>query len=253
MAINVIQRVSRSHTGHVAASQAARCMLWQRPATPHAWDDEFDKNTLSTVWTRVGTWNDATAIDPYAGLTTGGTRWSLTRRSGWLLTQAQTNDTHFRRSVTFPTNLAMFWRCTFGHRIGSVPTQDSTTTIFWAADSGGAPDWNTFQYQNHRSYNQVSVDGGQCLGGGYTAFLTGNRQSYGQHIEYGWIQKRGTTYDHWIGSSQGQHVFLQETTGFTPTLIWIDFWLRNSSSAAPGSMITGIDFVRFQETASFWP
>jgi hypothetical protein len=225
--------------------------LWTPPSSEHAWSDEFDATTwhgLNSKWSRWDSWDDVNAIDPYWQGASGGGRWSLIRRPGWLQFQPHaTGGTSIGQIQTIPTNCAWLIRSAF---TSAYNTAGKTLDFaLWNSDwSKGAQACRSRYWEGNVQIKWFRLDGGWGEVG-----ATADVKTYGQPLQYLWIQKRNLTYDVWVGCDQGQWVWLNSYTfgSFTPDHFgWTGF---NAAATAPGNQINSIDFVRVYEVADFWP
>jgi hypothetical protein len=249
-----------------AAASAAEAHIWAAPATAHARDDEFEATTLDGAWTVSPIVPVATAIDPYATHVGAlGPRQEIhtTRRRSWLMTQVSDDGNHnwWHQAWTLPTNLFMWARMSFNHRVDSSVLDDAELGIAMSGTSSGAPDENNLvQMYLNRSVAAANVRARASVReAGTEFFINQGFDIYATEIhpatyEYVGIQKLAGLYHFWAaGPGMEWHHLGSYTYAGTPTIDRVGFFFRNSSSAAPGNMIMGIDFVRFVESAVYLP
>jgi hypothetical protein len=224
-----------------------------------AYDDEFNTGAaLDPKWTKNGTTFafSANAIDPY-WTGTGETREDHNvRRPSWYLLQVPPGAADIRQGgVNFPVACFLWARISFTHRYNGVVNNDSTCQIGMYADLAGAPDPQNRAYVmlNEGETNIIQAQAGIINAGVDASNVTGNTgpQSVGtdsklQDFCYVGIQRRTLSYDFWVGMPNSHWVRFtpRSSSGWTPS--WIVFAVGNSTSAAPGNMILGIDFIRLR-------
>lgn len=228
--------------------------LSEYPVTPHSLDDEFEGSTLDASWNL----ENATSlldIDPYAGFSSGGGRWSYnSRRSSWIMVQPEATGSMFlTKSLVLPTNLFVWGRVSWLMRINVASANDANVGLVLAADdgSGNADPLNRITIFAHQN---SAVRCFKNQGGGYinigTTSLT--MLNSGGVFEYLGFQKLGSTYYAWVFTNGGQKAYIGSTTlTFTPTRV--GFFFQNTLTTNPGNCIFGADFIRFVESATFLP
>lgn len=229
------------------------------PASPNAVDDEFESSALDPKWTRGssggGTFDDATAIDPYAGFSSGHRSSLHSYRKSWYMSQPAGNAASglfLFQTVTFPSECFLWARMSFNCRFGAQVDDDHSLGLGLAQASSGVPDFDNwaFVFLNDSQTNTVQCQGGVVNGGTPSATATGDvgTQTVGvfsraQSAKYVGIQKLGTTYRSWMGNDNGYWLHVNSVTwAGSPTLLVLRF--INASTSSPGNMIMGVDFVR---------
>ncbi len=232
------------------------------PTTPHAYDDEFDGVALDAKWTRSAAPNsppnDATAIDRYASFAAGGWRWSLNSlRKSWYMVQGDASSTRgmLYQAVTLPTDCFVWARFSLNFRYSVVAANDIRVGLALEANLAGVPDGNNraYTYGNIPSAgNVIRAQGGRNQAAAAAITTTGNvgpqaagTDSLCQPACYVAIQKIGTTYTSMLGYPNGNWIILAAQTYTGTALTWLVLEWMNTSSAAPGNMVVGFDFVRF--------
>lgn len=260
MPLNYTQTITRQSTGLINVDKSLH-ELWIPPASPHACDDEFDGiswHAISTIWSRTR-FDDLNAMDPYSSFASGGARWSLTWRPGWLMVQPDcSNPWHSNWSTltqtVSATNLAILVRGAFGFRYNSSAGYGDYRLGLRLQTA----DWATLVLQMNANF-------GFAAGAIYTLWEyydgawhwvnpTGNVITTGQPFEYWLIQKRNTTYGGWSSSDQAQWVYLGQVGPITGTTDRVTLFFANgTATATPGNPMMGVDFIRFKEDATSWP
>jgi hypothetical protein len=224
------------------------------PSSPHAYDDEFDGVSLDPKWTRAGTFDDISAIDPYASFA-GGHRTSLSYRQSWYMMQsaAAGGGASLYQSVILPTDCFIWARLSFNVRYSATVDNDSSVGIGLYADLSGSPDPNNrvYLYLNESDANTVQGQGGRVTAAVDASTLTldvgpqtAGTDSLCQPACYIGIQKIGTTFNFFLGFPNGSWTSLTSQTSAV-SLVYLILTFANTSSTAPGNMVAGCDFVRF--------
>lgn len=164
---------------------------------------------------------------------------------------------YISRAATIPTNLFMWFRCSFSYRY-SISNADDASIAFNISET----DTSSIDLNNRVSHYMNEADNGtiqmQCIKevGGLqsTIVTTADRTTTGagQRYEFGAIQKIGTTYHFWAFTGNGQLFWMGSTTAsISPDRVGVFF--KNTLSSAPGNAIISIDFIRFKESVVFLP
>jgi hypothetical protein len=225
------------------------------PAVPHAYDDEFDSVSLDPKWTRAGgTFDDITPIDPYASFASGHRTSHNGYRPSWWMVQGSTAQTVLLyQSVVLPTDCFMWARCSFNFRYSAVTNNDTDVELGLWEDVAGSPSANNrvYMHLNETDANTIQAQGGRVTASVDASTLTRNlgpqapgTDSLCQTACYIGIQKIGTTYHTMLAQPNGNWTILASQV-HAGTLTYLMINLTNVSSAAPGNMIMGCDFVRF--------
>jgi hypothetical protein len=237
--------------------------LWQRPATPHSEDDEFDGSSLDAAW---GAYNYATAayeslvtgLDAYDGTYSGDDiRYALnpTTRKSWLLMQgASTITLLMDKTITFSTNLLIMARLKFHQYYSAMDQLDRILGLGIYADSTGLPSSTDYvvMYLNHSALTDTVYarfyerDGGAAG----TDNVSTNVQNQGQALEYVAIHKIGTTYHGWVGTAAGNWIYMGSAS-VSATMSHVGIVFRMDTTTLPGLGVCGVDFIRFLETDNF--
>lgn len=227
------------------------------PASPHAYDDEFDGVSLDPKWTRLsgGAFDDASAIDPYASFTVGHRTSHNGYRPSWYMVQGSSTGgtVLIYQAVTLPTDCFVWARLSFNFRYTTTVNNDTDVELGLWGDLVGLPDGNNraYIYLNETDANTVQVEAGRVTAAATaaTTMFDVGPQSVGvdslcQTAAYVGIQKIGTTYNFFAGQPNGNWTSLTSQT-HAGALPWLVLALTNASNAAPGNMLMGCDFVRF--------
>lgn len=222
------------------------------PASPSAYDDEFDSTALSGNWTVVstGTTNPAVSgtVNPTASLTTP--IYDLSTIPSYLLFQSDNSSVatvSFRKTVSLGTDATFFYKCAFDNRL--VNTSGEAQVTFSLSNSGDSN-------ENARMYMQ-------SIGTGYRYRLTINNngvvtESIGSTLAdgnpvteyYVVLWKSGNNYYGGVacGSAPMTVIGPLAKTGVTTfDRIDLDFFTANETP----SMIAGIDFFRYYPSITY--
>jgi hypothetical protein len=240
--------------------------LWQRPATAHSEDDEFDSSTIDSAWEVYNHVDDvvgslSSGVDAYdttfnSGYVIRANAHEATRRS-WMLLQAPGpgNVEYYTvaKQMTIPTNLLAMARMKFSQRHSVDDDQEHVVGLGFFQDSGTHADWanSVLSLLSSRSateeralaYKRVSDSGSDVTN-------TTDVDEQGQALEYVAIHKIGTTYHCWVGTAAGNWIYMGAKTHAT-TMGYVGFLIANKSTTTPGPLVVGVDFIRFLETDDF--
>jgi len=233
--------------------------LWFPPASPHAYNDEFDSDTLDASWsgwsfTLASAISLVTGVDVYDGSYTGNNlRYALnqsTRRS-WCLLQAKPNTSELMyKTITVPTNLLIMARLKFNQYYQTADATDRGVLIGMFKDSSGHPDANNYAMCQLNTTASGGVFQGRFAVTTPIDNRTSDVDSQGQALEYVAIHKIGTTYHGWIGTSAGNWIYMGSGVEAT-ALPHVAIYVSSSSTNKPGLGVVGVDFIRFYETDNF--
>lgn len=237
--------------------------LWQRPATAHSDDDEFDGASLDASWYAYNATTSAYvsfssgSVDAYDGSSSSVNLYydlNPTTRKSWILTQLTGIQTiYLGKTFTFPTNLLVMARLKFNQYYSSMSNTDRRCGLLFAADDTGDPDTADMVgvRLNHSTTGVVRGRFRTAIGGAESvANYTTDVDSQGQALEYVAIHKIGTTYHGWIGTAGGNWIYMGSDT-ITATMEHVILDFTNFSSSLPGYGVFGVDFIRFLETDDF--
>ncbi len=244
-----------------------RANLWDYPSVgmSHSLDDEFESPTLDSSWQTVLAASSVTyGISPYVGFATGSTRISTDMRRSWLMVQPPATSTSaifLKKAIPLAgTDFIMWSRMSTFNRSTSVTTNDGLAAIIMG-DSGTLdstnPQFANFVatiISNPASSTVLQYAFYKTQSGVATVSFTGEdhfvTKNVPQPYETVAIQKVGTTYYGWGFDANGNGTYMGSYT-WTGSLNYVGFFFLNSSTAAPGNTIGGIDFIRFR-TGSTW-
>lgn len=245
-----------SATNYRARARAA--MLDDKPLVPHAYDDEFENGTLDAKWVRAGAvvaFDDTKAIDPYAGFATEHRSSVHSYRPSWLMVQpASVGSFAYTEAVTLPSECFVWARLSFNMRIGTNADNDHELGLVLCADSGGAADFNNRvgTYLNESAAAVAHTWGHKVVGGAFTVangldLVPGSNANsvWAQPFCYVGIQKISTTYHLAVGNTAGHWMWFASQT-HASTMAWLGIAGGNASTASPGNMIHGCDFIRYK-------
>jgi hypothetical protein len=245
--------VNLSGTINARISTLSAANIWDKPVTPHAYDEEFESTSLPAAWSWSAAATQGT-IDPYLALAAGDVRYELhtDRRRSWMIVQAPGDGTQriLQRAITVPTDCFMWFRGNFCSRLAGSPANNDFTIGLTLGDVGFA---NVISIVlNESDAGAIQAEFSKT---GATIITTTDKftaQAEPQEFEAMGIQKIGTTWHAWAFSSNGCGVYLGNTT-FTSTVVSASFRFTNSTTTTPGAMLMGVDFFRFVESATWLP
>lgn len=220
------------------------------PLVPNENDDEFDDLALGAAWTRVGTFDDVNAIDPYAGFSTGARSSYNAWRKSWIMIQPSSNGSlaGYRRLLTLPTDCFVWHRSSFTFRLASQANNDGTLTMSLSTDDVltdavqiSLNETDASVARTHATKitagSSTSIGAGGNIGGG----STGEAQPFC----FTGIQKLGTTYHFFAAPEQGAWQWMGSTT-HSSTFTRVLLLAGNTVQTAPGNIVMGFDFFRFK-------
>lgn len=218
------------------------------PEFANADDDEFEGAALNAAWRRNGTFDDVTALDPYAGFASpAGCRWNYNAmRPSWYLAQAPNGaNPSIDKLVATPVNAFYYCRLSFNFRNAAYTLNDALCG-FGLYDNALA---NSVSFSmNGAEAGQIRANCGRINAGVFTLVTNGltdgaANASGGSSYFMAGIQKRATTYDFWLATTAGHWQHYGQAVHAT-VLDRFAFYWRNASVVAPGCMVVGIDFAR---------
>lgn len=235
--------------------------LWDRPLVAHPFDDEFDSTVLNPAWVaEAGLWVQG-AIDPYQAYAAGNVRFELhtQRRPSWMMIQAPADAGNKRINkpiAGMPANYFVWMRASFATRLNTAPTDNDFTLNLILSTS---PYDNTNRINisvNETDNGTIYAEMAKTEGGAFTLIADTidlfGAQADMQAIEAVGMQKIGTTYHGWAFGRNGSAIYMGSSV-FAPTVGTVAIEVLNSVTTAPGTMVTGLDFVRFKNGALYLP
>ena len=224
------------------------------PASPHAYDDEFDTGTLDAKWTitSTGTTNPATSgtIDYSASLTTPIV--DAATIPSWLAFQC---DNSSLKSFSVYQTVSLATDATFFAKIGGQSRDPSTGSEgdFFVSlrNSGDSNEWFNFGVSRNTST-------GGCLGqisnnGALTTFYNTDFNNNGTRgASYIAIWKKTNTYYMGVAGDNGIFTYLGSftKTGVTTFDILGVGYYSTTANETP-SVIDGIDFFRYKASLDY--
>ena len=225
------------------------------PDAPSIWDDEFESTVMDPKWTELipggAGFTAVSTFDPYAAFTTGNHLYSLNdHRASWLMIQPVANygvganglNQGWKMDISgLPTDCFIYMRASASERRTSMTDGDGevairlfdplqTTHVLAMIDGFGGIREALFA-------RAAPLTAYANLG------LLRNYLGQSFPIEYIGIQKRGLTWDGWAAPASGNWVWMGTYTHLVAlTELWLCF--NNQTSASPGNMILGVDFIR---------
>ena len=230
--------------------------LWEKPAVPHALDDEFEDTLMDPAWAIAGgngTPDYITPLDSYAIPATSRIRIHTDHRRSWLMAQGDVG--WLTKAYTLPTNCLIWARMRFDRR-SSKSTADQSLAIVFAATTGGVfSNTNNIRVwlSEYTSSERVILDRYQS--GSFSEIATTNNSlpTRVKCIEYVMLHKVGSTFHAWCMGQSGEKIYVGSTVfSGNETLDRVGF-LMNSGSSTPGRPSMGIDFFRIVESATYLP
>jgi hypothetical protein len=228
--------------------------LWEIPDSPHALDDEFENSVIDPAWDVGGAYDYATPIDPYDNAV-GTSRVDIHgTHPSWLMAQG---SMYYSKVFPggLPTNVLIYARMRWGRDL-SESNGESEIDLWFGASSGG----------NYDGANMMAIAISEWTGGEYAKGFyrsggsfprwgspTASMYNEGTALEYVALHKIGSTFHGWVMGNGGNRFYLGSSTfGGGGTLDRIGFTLTGSLNT-PGKIVSGIDFIRVVETATFIP
>lgn len=226
--------------------------IWDKPAVPHALDDEFESTILDPSWDNAGTLDFVTPMDPYAVVTPSRVKLHTDHRPSWLSVQG---GVAISKAYTLPTNCLIWTRMAPYVTTVAKVNGDYYNALYISATSGGIHDSNNAVRLMLRSWsagNSIEFSKSE-LGGFPLVSSIADTSTRGMSYEYIGIHKIGSTFHAWAMTSGGIRTYMGSTTFLgTGTLDRI-LLIAAGTETVPGSPIFGIDFLRVVESATYLP
>jgi len=231
--------------------------IWGRPANPHAYDDEFDSGTLDPAWSWSKRYGgsltvDTDPIDVYNSYSTGTEQVrydvNIEQQRSWLRMQPDqatgTDGPMMSKAITAPTNFLIYARMRFQQDL----SLDNNEQMVGIKVILGAYN-NTYQIGLQESDGTVEAESyGYDGSSWYIVAKTTNVANSGQALEYAAIQKIGTTFHLWVGTSSNW-IHMGSSSSITGSVTRIGLFAANTSGTKP--WVSSFDFIRFIETDKF--
>jgi hypothetical protein len=232
--------------------------LWALPASPSAFDDEFNADALDAAWIRNYTVS-ASQIDATASFAAGDTREELNgqitgiKRSHLRLQPPGDGATKQLRKfalgdgITLPDGFYYIRAfCTSRNRTPVQGDNEIGFTLQKSVSAMGGNGVTVWLFEQDagltRPEAQIINDG---VVGGPDSFA-GDLEIVGQPYAYVGILKNGTQYDTFFAGGNGNWIWLQRYTYTGSEVIdSIVLKVNAASTDAPGNSIMGWDFVRY--------
>lgn len=237
--------------------------LWFPPASPSAFDEEFNVGTsLDADWQ----YEDGAAVASISGsdvdLTAAFGAGDLrvnhnSQRLDWLYLQPPGDNVVHRVARDFTAGVELpngtYWvRCLTRYRFGSLGTNnDSEMGLAIGRTVSGVMDDD-----NSVRLFLSEVDPGTILpqcqvhnnsGAASNIVEMSDHEGQGVHHEYLALVKTSNVFECFVGSGPGNWIRITSQTytgGFTLDRVGLIF--RNAQTGAPGNMILGVDFFRYR-------
>lgn len=237
------------------------CNIWDRPLNPSAYDDEFDSTTLDPAWTPTATpvtaWIQG-GINPFANPTDIHYELHTDRRPSWLIVQPPTvTNAQLRKPFSFAGAFFAYARFSYNVRYASTANSDAAAFIQISSNP-----YDT----NNRVYVKLGPDGTNTVvarfyrvQGGAGTLIGSTRNMFAgtsglQSIETVGIQyiPSSNRFDGWAFGASGSGLWLGTTTlSIVPSTVSLEFGAN--AATGPGTMLSGVDFIRFVSGSTFLP
>lgn len=257
VATEVCLILRRSPTEADKPSTEGNSELWQLPAAPSVYDEEFNGLTIPSPWQRNYT-PGVTAVDDLATFDDAVREsWNGHRRSHFAAQVPHTSGPDFAapwfliyRDFDGGAELpdGTYWCRLFSPYVfGGVVQADSEVQFSLYADSGGQPDNDnrvTILPKEHDN-NAVTTQSVVWTGGSEVTTFTTDQEATGNHFQYAAIIKDGSTVHTFAGSNAGAWTWMQTAT-LTYSVKYVAIGYDNSD-ATPlmGNPVCGVDFFRY--------
>jgi len=245
------------YTPGASAATTVRRNLWQKPATPHEYDDEFESTTLDPAWVYYvngvlhGSPPSSTAIDIYGAVAETEARMHTheTHTPSWLRVQCSTDNNHMhmlQKTIDRSTcgdDFLVLLRFRFTQDL-SASDYESLVMLQLQNAAGTDESWIRVVQKYHGS-SGLLVQATTPEGSTSTTTAITNE---GTAIQYIAMQCVGNSVFHWCGTSSN-FIFVGEQdqgTTFEPTKLMLKF-----RRTAGDTQILSVDFVRIIPGATF--
>jgi hypothetical protein len=228
--------------------------IWNKPASPHALDDEFESTVMDLSWDYApGALDFATPIDPYAsGVTPSRVEIHTDRRPSWLTMQ---RGTTISKVYTFPTNFLAWVRfAPYITTTAKVNGDYYCALYLMATDAGLADNANAIRLMCRSWSATNSVEYTKSENGGFPVIsVIADTLTRGLSYEYVGIHKIGATYHAWAMTAVGIRTYMGSTTWAGAGTLDRIAVVMGGNETVPGSPIHAIDFLRVVESATYLP
>lgn len=238
--------------------------LNDKPSSPSSYDDEFESASIDPKWSLVASSGSfvGTDIDPYAAFTSGHRSSHNSYRKSWWMFQPASGlgGTYAYQTVSLPSECFIWARFSFNFRYVAQVQDDINCGLLLSTLASGVPSGANciWCYLNRSVTNGIRAQGGKIVAGVVTGNVSGDvgAQSAGtdclsQPLEFVGVQKINDDYHCFVGTGTGNWVHLA-SVNYTGTVDTLTLSANCGSTAAPGNMIMGCDFVRVK-TGRFLP
>jgi hypothetical protein len=230
--------------------------IWNKPASPHALDDEFESTTLDPSWDYApGGLDFATPIDPYSsGVTPSRVKIHTDMRPSWLTCQGGTVMSKLYPGGVLPTNCLIWARIAPYTTTSTKVTNDYVCGIWFSSSSGGLQDSaNSLRLYLRSSNATRGVEVLKAESGAFSTVISiAPVLTRGLAYEYVCLHKIGSNFHSWAMTSGGVRTYLGSTTHSGGALDRVCIHM-GSALAIPGTAIHGFDFFRVVESATYLP
>lgn len=232
------------------------CNIFDKPLTPHALDDEFDSTVLDPSWTWRAPVPVAGGINPYGN---PGQVYELhtDRRPSWLMMQTDATNMALSKDITsLPADYFVWMRGSISYRSTANPLNNDATLTLNLSTTPIDFNNRVAIYLNESDAGSIQAEFLTVIGGVSTSIGETRdlylAQALMQPVEAVGIQKIGNNYFGWVFGRGGTAVYMGTANTAIPVTS-ATIHTINASTAAPGTMITGVDFIRFKESSTFLP
>jgi hypothetical protein len=231
----------------------AKGHLWEKPATPHALDDEFENTTLDPSWDMNGVVNYV-ALDPYTDADVN-TRVQIhtDHRRSWIMMQGDGNQ--LTKTYTLPTNCLIWMRARFDSKSTKAGADTYCGLIVTATTAGVMSTTNYFRLliSEVGTGQRVLFSKRQSGADSDIAATSTSLPTRVKCVEYAMLHKVGSTFHAWCMGQSGEKIYLGNTTfAGDETLDRVGILLGGTGST-PGTAVAGADFFRVVESATYLP
>jgi hypothetical protein len=242
------------------SATTVRRNIWQKPSTPHAYDEEFEGPITWASGSDPGWWytsNDppaispssshaTTAIDKYTAYSSGDMRVHIneTHTPSWMRVQPpRDSEWHLlHKEITFPTNMLVYCRFRYTQHIGNTTNDNPRFVLRIDREMHIDSNYIGLEVDSGQTFVRASgMDAGSFSVVGDTTDV----DSQGQAIEYFALHKVGDVWHYWAGTESNWIYMGNYTNAYTPTHMSV--WLHTHNQ----DHIISLDFIRFIETDVF--
>jgi phage gp46-like protein len=224
--------------------------LWELPAFPGFFDEEFNESGIPSPWAADFTVSGSPILLT-ASFGSGDPRLDVNNKKSWLRVQPPGDSTRnyvYRDFGGGELPDGTYWaRLVAPYRFGNPLQGDGEVALTMAADLAGSPDHaneNIRIYHSEKDAGIVQPSFDRTVGGADTVIAQlSDGEGLGMHHEYVAIVKTGSDLDGYVAGRGGNWVRLGTYT-HAATMIYVGFLFENFAISQPGNLIMGADFFR---------